>query len=423
MVNVIERVSISGFWGDKSVDMRFRSSRNFIIGVNGSGKTTFIDLLSAALRMDFETLTKLDFQEINIVLKTVGKNQKPSIRLTKNPINEYLAKITYYLKTSASDKPTKYEFDDFADIRMARRRRMSPSTEAQHLGLQQRLSELVQLSWLPIWRSHSSASRDFPEERFQPSIDAKLAQVTRDFATYFSSLQTQAQRETDLFQEKIFLSLVSSSDRRNRGLSSLAQNAPTDQSGLEAVFNEFKMDRNRTRRSISNHFERLMAATEKVRSQGEITADDLVVMYDNQRLARILTDWRRLQVSKSRIYAQRNTFIEIINRLFSRKMAKITDRNEIEIVTQSGKTFSPNVLSSGEKQLFIMLGEVLLYEKHPFVFVADEPELSLHVGWQSELVRSIEKLNSGVQIIFATHSPDIVGDNTKDIIKIEEKLQ
>jgi predicted ATP-binding protein involved in virulence len=214
MVNVIERVSISGFWGDKSVDMGFQSSRNFIIGVNGSGKTTFIDLLSAALRMDFEALTKLDFSEMNIVLKTVGKNQKPSIRLTKTPINEYLSQITYFLKASASEKPTIYEFDDFADIRFARRRRVSPRNEAQHQGLQQQLGELVKLSWLPIWRSQSSIIRDLPDERFQSSIDAKLAQVTRDFATYFSSLQTLAQRETDYFQERVFLSLVSYSDRR-----------------------------------------------------------------------------------------------------------------------------------------------------------------------------------------------------------------
>ncbi|WP_165901589.1 AAA family ATPase [Ancylobacter aquaticus] len=421
MVNVIERVSISGFWGDKTVSMTFRSSRNFIIGVNGSGKTTFIDLLSAALRMDFDTLAKLDFTEINIVLKTVGQNKKPSIRLIKSSLNEYLTQVTYHLKASASEKPTTYEFDDFADIKMARRRRWPPRNDAQHVGLQQQLAELVKLSWLPIWRAHSSANRDLPEERIQPSIDAKLAQVTRDFATYFSSLQTQAQRETDLFQEKIFLSLVSSIERRH-GVAGITANAPTAQSEIEAVFHELKMDRTKTRRYISNHFERLKAATEKI-SSGSITADDLVVMYDNQRLARIISDWKRLQISKNRIYEQRNAFVEIINRLFSRKTARITDRNEIEIVTQSGKIFSTNILSSGEKQMFIMLGEVLLYEKKPFVFIADEPELSLHVGWQSELVKSIEHLNGNVQIIFATHSPDIVGSNQKDIINIEEKFQ
>lgn len=183
------------------------------------------------------------------------------------------------------------------------------------------------------------------------------------------------------------------------------------------------MDRAKTRRSISSHFDRFRAASERFQGQGTINADDLVVLYDNQRINRILIDWRRLEASKRRIFSQRDTFVEIINRLFSRKTAKITDRNEIQIVTQSGKTFSPSVLSSGEKQLFIMLGEVLLYEKRPFVFIADEPELSLHVGWQAELVSSIQRLNSDVQIIFATHSPDIVGQNTKDIIEIEGYIQ
>lgn len=143
MANVIERVLITGFWGDKTVEMKFRSSRNFIIGVNGSGKTTFIDLLSAALRMDFETLSRIDFDEIKIVLKTLGKNQKPVIRLKKIFINEYLAQITYFLKPSTSANVTEYEFDDFADIRMARRRRMTPRNEAQHL-----VSSNSCLSWL-----------------------------------------------------------------------------------------------------------------------------------------------------------------------------------------------------------------------------------------------------------------------------------
>ncbi len=423
MTNVIERVSITGFWGDKTVEMKFHKLRNFIIGVNGSGKTTFIDLLSASLRMDFETLTKHEFDEITIVLKTIGKNQKPVIRLTKRFINEYLAQITYFLKPSTSGKITKYDFDDFADIRMAKRRRITPRNEAQHLGLQQQLSELINLSWLPIWRTHHTALREVADDRLIPSIDAKLWQITKDFATYFSSLQTQAQRETDVFQEKIFLSLINIPDRRHMSNLSVRHDAGSDQSELEEVFNEFNMDRVRARKSILNHFERFRAASERFRTNGSISAEDLVVLYDNQRISRILFDWRRLEASKKRIFSERDTFIRIINRLFSRKKAIITDRNEIQIVTQSGKRFSPAVLSSGEKQVFIMLGEVLLYEKRPFVFIADEPELSLHVGWQSELVKSIHGLNGNVQIIFATHSPDIVGDHSGDIIQIEERIR
>ncbi|WP_082785505.1 AAA family ATPase [Gluconobacter japonicus] len=75
------------------------------------------------------------------------------------------------------------------------------------------------------------------------------------------------------------------------------------------------------------------------------------------------------------------------------------------------------------KQLFILLGEALLQEGKPVVFISDEPELSLHVEWQSELFKNIRKLNPLSQIISATHSPDIVGKFQENIIKIESCIE
>jgi energy-coupling factor transporter ATP-binding protein EcfA2 len=78
-------------------------------------------------------------------------------------------------------------------------------------------------------------------------------------------------------------------------------------------------------------------------------------------------------------------------------------------------------LSSGEKQLLIILGEAVLQGNTPWLYIADEPELSLHVDWQEKLIRSLRGLNPNAQIIFATHSPDIVstyGENVFDMEKI-----
>ena len=47
--------------------------------------------------------------------------------------------------------------------------------------------------------------------------------------------------------------------------------------------------------------------------------------------------------------------------------------------------------------------------KVPSGFVADEPELSLHVTWQEKLLKSITALAGRCQVIVATHSPDIAG--------------
>jgi len=62
-------------------------------------------------------------------------------------------------------------------------------------------------------------------------------------------------------------------------------------------------------------------------------------------------------------------------------------------------------LSSGEKQILIVFLTIMIESNKPFILLMDEPEISLHVEWQSMLVDSIKKLNSDIQIIIATHNP------------------
>jgi len=68
------------------------------------------------------------------------------------------------------------------------------------------------------------------------------------------------------------------------------------------------------------------------------------------------------------------------------------------------------MLSSGEKQLVIILLTALIQEDKHFVLFMDEPENSLHTDWQEKLIENIRSLNNNAQIIIATHSPSIVLD-------------
>jgi predicted ATPase len=68
--------------------------------------------------------------------------------------------------------------------------------------------------------------------------------------------------------------------------------------------------------------------------------------------------------------------------------------------------------------LFV-LGEALLQEKRPWVYIADEPELSLHVRWQESLVENLRTINPNSQIIFATHSPDVVSIFDEKVFDME----
>ena len=79
---------------------------------------------------------------------------------------------------------------------------------------------------------------------------------------------------------------------------------------------------------------------------------------------------------------------------------------------------TPSNWSSGEKQILILLIQALLAEDKPIVYVVDEPELSLHVTWQEQLLSTLRGLSQGLQIIVATHSPDMVGPFTDKLIEL-----
>ena len=99
----------------------------------------------------------------------------------------------------------------------------------------------------------------------------------------------------------------------------------------------------------------------------------------------------------------------------------ISEEGELKVyVKEQKKEIELSLLSSGEKQIIILLTEVLLQKNMTNIFIADEPEISLHIGWQRILAETIAELNSSSQIIFATHSPDIVNRFRENIINLNE---
>jgi predicted ATPase len=103
-----------------------------------------------------------------------------------------------------------------------------------------------------------------------------------------------------------------------------------------------------------------------------------------------------------------NRFLDILDELFSETGKKVNrDSNEISFILDT-KTISPYVLSSGEKQLLIILLKTLILDNKQTILFMDEPEVSLHIDWQQKLIGYIRELNPNVQLIIATHSPAII---------------
>lgn len=105
---------------------------------------------------------------------------------------------------------------------------------------------------------------------------------------------------------------------------------------------------------------------------------------------------------------KKKRFQDMLDDLFSNTGKRIV-RTENEIrFTQIGEQLMPYQLSSGEKQVLIILLTVLVEDEQPYVLFMDEPEVSLHIEWQKKLIDLILELNPNVQIILTTHSPAVV---------------
>lgn len=109
-------------------------------------------------------------------------------------------------------------------------------------------------------------------------------------------------------------------------------------------------------------------------------------------------------------------FQDLIDELFAPTAKTIVrDSNEI-LFSQYGETIPPYMLSSGEKQMLVILLTALVQENRPGVMLMDEPEISLHIEWQQRLITLVRTINPNIQIILCTHSPAIVMDGWMDAI-------
>lgn len=117
-----------------------------------------------------------------------------------------------------------------------------------------------------------------------------------------------------------------------------------------------------------------------------------------------------------------NTIFEILD-IDAQMIGLNPEGEKLPIFKNSaGKIFDINHLSSGEKQLFIRAMALRMLNANNSVILIDEPEISLHPGWQQKIVKVYEKIGNNNQIIIATHSPHIVASVPKENIKLLKRI-
>jgi hypothetical protein len=98
---------------------------------------------------------------------------------------------------------------------------------------------------------------------------------------------------------------------------------------------------------------------------------------------------------------------------------EFSDFHFYDSLSSYGDLLSKNHWSSGEKRILSMFSRISEFHDIPgSTILVDEPELSLHIDWQTTLVTDISTALNEHNLLFATHSPSLIEGHISKVVSI-----
>lgn len=132
------------------------------------------------------------------------------------------------------------------------------------------------------------------------------------------------------------------------------------------------------------------------------------------KFQRVVGDINSVEERIEEAMESRGRLESLIKNLFGQGKKLIYKDRRLQLELESGETINLECLSSGEKQVLRIFIEAILIDESALLI--DEPEISLHVDWQRQLISAMNMLNPNAQLIFASHSPEVMAEVADDKI-------
>jgi predicted ATPase len=150
---------------------------------------------------------------------------------------------------------------------------------------------------------------------------------------------------------------------------------------------------------------------------------DYQVNIGNRMIDMLASDDEAVRAEAADLSRPKRLFQDMIDELFGYTRKRIDRKRNDVVLVQDGEALSPYKLSSGEKQILVILLTALVQDGNHCVFFMDEPEASLHIDWQQKLIGMIRRLNPNVQIVLTTHSPALIMNGWMDTVTEVSDIQ
>lgn len=418
-------IEVTGFWGSKIARADFRDDVNIIIGKNGTGKTTFMNVVHAVLAVDGDALFDNPFKSVSLYLSD-GK-RKRTVRAKRVEPKDFPFPVIEYHISNRKFKATLLGSDEPRAFPISLRRRAAEEL----LRIKKELSSLVSVASLSVYRISDDVDPEMRERmgrKLTSPVDLRLLSLMHKLTQYQLELSSSARDVSTQLQRNVLTSLLYVDNKQVGREYQLDFDEAIEKQNLVSAYKQLGVAGAEISKKIQDHISAVGEIFEKIKSasvddESKQKSKEFKVDFaalEAFRLTRTVVDKSLAAEEKTKgIFSQITLFLETLKKFIEDKSFSFSSG---ELLVTSEGPLPLAKLSSGEKQLLILFIEALLQRKHPYIFLADEPELSLHISWQRNIISAIRSLNPNAQIVVATHSPEIAGKFRDCLLNMEAIL-
>jgi len=383
--------SITGLAGRKNIyEQNLNRDDNIFFGVNGSGKTSLLKILHSAMQNDARILRLVPFTSATVKIYSVTYKKIFTRTIHKSKEKEAPQKRVALRTRARRGVIEGYEIvGPLEDTHLT----WKCTTKAK--------KDVKSTSWshryLPTSRLHMSEE---PEWLYGPGEIHPLTEENLDLL-----FEKSVERLWTRYSAEVLTEVRSAQEKGLTGI-------------LKAVLSTTRKKKKSKARKLSaetayERVEKFLSRQKSASILGTFSAFEKRYKQD-ENLQSVVADIDQVEERIEEAVKSRDRLKNLIKKMYKgNKNLKFEDQS-IQIEKLDGGSIGLTTLSSGEKHLLRIFLETLLVGESSIII--DEPEISMHVDWQRELIAAMHSLNPSAQLIVATHSPEIIADISDDKI-------
>jgi predicted ATPase len=436
----IQKLKIVGLHGYINKDIDFNEDLTMLVGINGSGKTSILNILNWLIKPSIADLCITEFKLIilNFKVKDIEYEITCKHNRTTFSYNIKTANDIYNpLIVRISTNPSEIKNDELLKNDLVQNySRMTPDRKEKKtwelistfpnptiIGLDRNLySEESDSIYLEdnyrnkLLKKNTSANVS-PLDRVKDIINREYRKQKNSILNLTNDLKNHLMLST--FDGSITIESFTSGIKLNLNTARIE----VAEKRVNEYFEKFeKKDLSIIEQAtITKYFSQLKEITQNYQSNPKDETVKLLYGLNASQFVKVnklLKEFEKFEAESSKALLQINNFLDTLNYFLKDSAKKIIfkeDSSELTFNTldKNGKNITEfkdiKFLSSGEQQILILFSYIGFNSKDGRIFIIDEPELSLHIKWQEDFLEQLEKITpTSTQLILATHSPILV---------------